>query len=394
MGVFLASSDDCAAQKDGLHVYDVSMMDDLANEAHVCQSLTLVDDASNCFRQIILPLSLSYGCVKELLLAVGALYLSLDKPTAPLDYYSLALHHKQRALHQLRRHLTLLDISSSDHILASMLMLCLLDITDGCQTSWSTHVSAAASLIGMGSYLSIEPSLLSFVSRFFATRDVMGRSACGNRSKFQEIAWENPQNVDKTVGCSFELLSIISSITDVSRQVVENGEADNTELIQRVATLKSQLNNLVQLLPTTDSNPLKEESILAQSSSLIHNAAKIYFYTALHSARPSTYITQTLVMEQMLIISSIPSLKSAHLWSIFVTSLYACNDEQRVFFLEQFDKLELLSATRGSTQAAKSILQTVWKKRDLEADVNEVLDPCASDWLRFVRPMSEGLNLA
>jgi hypothetical protein len=37
---------------------------------------------------------------------------------------------------------------------------------------------------------------VSFVSKFFATRDVMGRSACGKRSKFHEVEWENPQEVD------------------------------------------------------------------------------------------------------------------------------------------------------------------------------------------------------
>lgn len=31
----------------------------------VCQTLTLVDDASNCYRQIVLPLSISHECVKR-----------------------------------------------------------------------------------------------------------------------------------------------------------------------------------------------------------------------------------------------------------------------------------------------------------------------------------------
>lgn len=63
------------------------------------------------------------------LLAVGALYLSLTQPSASADYYSLALHHKQRTLQQLRNDIASLDGASSNHILVSMLMLCLFDVS-------------------------------------------------------------------------------------------------------------------------------------------------------------------------------------------------------------------------------------------------------------------------
>jgi hypothetical protein len=64
------------------------------------------------------------------------------------------------------------------------------------------------------------------------------------------------------------------------------------------------------------------------------------------------------------------------------------------FFLEQFDRLEEVSATRSSTQAAQAIVQTVWKKRDLDVDGEQVMESGMSEWVRFVRPISEGLNLA
>ena len=156
-------------------------------------------------------------------MAVGAIYLSLNQPTSPVNYYSLALQQKQRTLYHLRHDIASLNGTSNNHILVSMLMLCLFDvsdlehqilimsnhipqITDNCQTSWSTHVSAAANLITMKNSESPEPSLASFVSKFFATRDVMGRSACGKRAKFREIAWGNPQEVPISAGCQATLL--------------------------------------------------------------------------------------------------------------------------------------------------------------------------------------------
>ena len=136
--------------------------------------------------------------------------------------------------------------------------------------------------------------------------------------------------------------------------------------------------------------------VLSQTSSLIHCAAKIYFYTALHSAGPSTHIIRSLVADQVNLIKNISEFRSAHLWSIFVTALYAFDDEERIFFMEQFDKLVQVATAMASAQAARSIVQTVWKRRDLDADsdAKKEASPALSDWARFVRPMSEGLSLA
>lgn len=181
---------------------------------------------------------------------------------------------------------------------------------------------------------------------------------------------------------------------DISK--AENAGGDDPALARYVNSIENRLDDLVQLLPApnSESTSKSELLVLAQTSSLIHNAAKIYFYTTLHSAVPSTHIVRRLVNEQVDLIKRLPKMRSAHLWSIFVTALYAFDDEQRIFFLEQFDKVKEVSATRSATQAAKSIVQTVWKNRDLEVDSEHIVKPGMSDWARFVRPMSENLSLA
>jgi hypothetical protein len=166
------------------------------------------------------------------------------------------------------------------------------------------------------------------------------------------------------------------------------------ELVGRIITLETQLDSLIQVLPEPGSSLPSESLVLMRTSSLIHNASKIYFYTSLHSALPTTHIVRHLVAEQVMLIGNMPRLQSAHLWSIFVTALYALEDDVRIFFLEQFDKLEAVSSTRSSTQAARTIVETVWKKRDLDAESGQFLEPTTSDWVKYVRPMSEGLSLA
>ncbi|KAL3421907.1 fructosyl amine:oxygen oxidoreductase [Phlyctema vagabunda] len=362
-------------------------------QAQVCHTLTIVDDASNYYRQTVLSLSVEYECVMRAVLAVGALYLSANSSSDSNEYYSLALHHKQRTLNQLRFDIASLDGTSSNHILVAMLLLCLFDITDNCQTSWPTHVAAASNLITKGNKGSLEPSLVAFVSKFFTTRDVMGRSACGQRAKFREIAWEHPQEVDYTMGCSSELLMIISSINDVSRLMAQNQEDDKESLTARVIALETQLENLVQLLPGSEL-PDAAALVLVQTSSLVHNAAKIYLFTVLHAAQPSTHLIRQLVTQQVQLLKEMTSLRSAHLWSIFVTALYASEDEERIFFLERFELLKAAPATRGSTQAAQAVVETVWKKRDLDMVSDHPLERELSDWVVYVRPISDGLSLA
>lgn len=171
-------------------------------------------------------------------------------------------------------------------------------------------------------------------------------------------------------------------------------EAYPSGLTNHIITLETQLDDLTQVLPNPGQILLSEALILARTSSLIHNAAKIYFHTSLRAALPSTHIIRRLLAEQVLLLQSMPAIQSAHLWSIFVTALYAIEDDQRIFFLEQFDRLEIASSTRSSTHAARAIVQTVWKKRDLDADSEQSLEAGMSDWVKYVRPMSEGLSLA
>jgi hypothetical protein len=62
-------------------------------------------------------------------LGLGALYLSLNESSVSIDYYSLALQQKQRKLYQLRSNIASVDEASNNHVLLSMLMLCLFNVS-------------------------------------------------------------------------------------------------------------------------------------------------------------------------------------------------------------------------------------------------------------------------
>ncbi|TVY58741.1 putative transcriptional regulatory protein [Lachnellula suecica] len=363
-------------------------------ESQICYNLTLVNDSSNGFRYIVLPAAHSYKSVRHSVLAAGALHLSLDRPSNSLDNYVVALRHKQKALGYLRNEIASLNGKPSSHILISMVMLCLFDITDNCQVSWSMHLKAASDMLQIMDTASKDPLIASFVSKFFATRDAMSRSACGAASKFRHMSAVDSQEIDKSWGCSFELMNIISSITDLSRRKSDFKTSEQKDHSSKILELESRLESIIQTMPPLGSLVARNEAqLLSQTAALIQNATNIYFCTALHSAGPRTHLIQSLIGSQIDLIGNLQSLRSTHLWSIFVTSLYAHVDEDRLFFIDQFDRLENTRPAIGPAVTARAIVEIVWKRRDLDADSNDK-NASLSDWERYVRPLSEGLSLA
>lgn len=150
--------------------------------------MTLVDDPSNAFRQIILPLSLRSESVMHMVLALGALTLTA---AGRHDLYTVALRHKHRSIQLLRRDIGQPETAVSDYNLITILMLCVFEISDNCQASWSTHLCAAVDMLRlrMDAHNAglITPAVSTFVSKFFLVKDALGRSACGKRAKIKEL---------------------------------------------------------------------------------------------------------------------------------------------------------------------------------------------------------------
>lgn len=77
------------------------------------------------------------------------------------------------------------------------------------------------------------------------------------------------------------------------------------------------------------------------------------------------------------------------------------DDEERIWFLDQFDIMEKNSqalVARGVLTRVKGIVENVWKRRDLDSDVAVGVvglegDDVVGDWEKYVQPLSDGLSL-
>ncbi|GAD95054.1 conserved hypothetical protein [Paecilomyces variotii No. 5] len=383
----------------------------------VCENMTLVDCRHNAFRQIILPLSLQDELVMETILALGALALSARGHE---NTYITALRHKHRSLRLLRDKIRNVETAVNDYNLIAILILCVFDISDNCQTSWSTHLSAAIDLMrlqnGDTKAPVISPVVSEFVTRYFLVRDALGRSACGKRAVIKELPSSHSDEIDPSIGCSYELIHIISLITDSSREVVASNTScmGSSDWLAKTDNIDHQLRSLAQRLPpsfsqspltTTPSSTagpqssLSPSDILLRTSAFIHTAARLYFIATLRPLECSTAQTQQLVTSAIECIRPLSPtfLRTAHLWPLFVAAVHATEDEDRLFFLDQFSVLgrhDFSIVAAGSIARVRDIVETVWKRRDLaEPNSHEDDSRMLSDWARYVQPMSDQLSL-
>lgn len=183
---------------------------------------------------------------------------------------------------------------------------------------------------------------------------------------------------------------------------------ESSDWLKKTNNIDHQLRSLAQRLPPSFSqNPttaspseaLSPSDILLRTSAFIHTAARLYFIATLRPLECSTAQTQHLLTSAIECIRPLSPtyLRSAHLWPLFVAAVHATEDEDRVFFLDQFSVLgrhEFSIVAAGSIARVRDIVETVWKRRDLAEPSSHVDETrIRSDWARYVQPMSDQLSL-
>ncbi|OMP83850.1 hypothetical protein BK809_0005231 [Diplodia seriata] len=246
-----------------------------------------------------------------------------------------------KVLHSLRRRLMTEDpvrVALDPEVPTIMMMLCLYEIINKCDERWVVHLHGARDLIRTRRRLltdarrnstsnSSNNDLLNFSERFFAYQDVIGRTACGEVPIFGEDYWDaSDATADAWLGCSPELVSIICSITELSRQrrsrcsssssssasprypssssssrpssspssssissshdstaanVTTTNDPDAFAL--EAAALENRLTAIHQLVPDA-----RHDAALHRSAEAKRLAAIVYLYCALYGAAPAT----------------------------------------------------------------------------------------------------------
>ncbi|KAH1364660.1 hypothetical protein KXW40_008973 [Aspergillus fumigatus] len=293
----------------------------------VCPRTTASSKLASPFASVILPFCLSASpTLFKAIQALGACHWSRFDPS----YSVVGLRLKSEALRGLRHRLATegsSTCSGDPEVLVIMMMLCLYEIVDNCDQRWTIHLKGAKELIrarrqeqgALARSRKAQDPVSAFAELFFAFQDVMGRTACGEEVLFGTDYWEDSeQKIDLWMGCSPELVSILSSITELSRTRRQlTSDSARAAFALRAASLGRRLETLVQEIDD------EEDEMLKSAAELKRLAAVLYLHCALYGSSPSTPLVIGYVKRILRLVSELLDSRSlvSMTWPVFVAAV-------------------------------------------------------------------------
>ena len=377
----------------------------------VCPRTSSSSTTSSPFASVILPFGVSASpTLFKAIQALSACHWSRTDPS----YAPLGLRLKSQTLKDLRRRLSSegsMMCSADPEVLVIMMMLCLYEIADKCDQQWTVHLKGAKDIIRFRRQQAIalpdqssalEPAS-AFAERFFAFQDVMGRTACAKEVLFGNDYWRaDDRNIDVWMGCSPELVSIVSTITDMSRMRRQlDSDSTRESFHHRAKSIEKQLEHLVQEVAGEDD----EGGALAAAAEAKRLAALLYLHCGLYGANPTTPVVVDYVRQILRLVSDQldRNALSSVAWPLFVAAveLNPSSDELwsssegpvsgRSIILRAL--AAMVNSTISHTARTRAVIIQVWQARDqdlLKAPQMKGLN----DWEWYVVPVSDAMSLA
>ena len=171
-----------------------------------------LSDSYNPYISLVTPLCFDHSALRSALIAVAANQLCL---IGDMRFKKEACLFKERALQGLQR--AILTNSLDYNTVTTVLMLCFYDvwmtlflagcavltcdqISDGCDSSWVTHLRGGLKLISqLSSQTRQYDSFISFLTMYFVAHDIMNRTASelGHENMMESCSWLESDDCDE-----------------------------------------------------------------------------------------------------------------------------------------------------------------------------------------------------
>lgn len=340
----------------------------------ICPSCSL-SQAYNPYLRYIAPMSLTYGPLLDAVIAVSANELRLvnDRRFEKESWW-----YKDRSLKGLRMRIASGDIGWP--LVATILMLCFYDISDGCNTSWLIHLrSGLRAMQQLDCNATESEALRKFCLMYFVAHDIMGHTEGASGEASGQHSWlkdDTIEEIDPLMGCSRGLLNLIDQISKAASDAttkISKGPLTKSEVAGLTAIrneLERSLRTIKQVPPPgSDSENVSE---VAEAKRI---TARLYLHERISTLLPpnarsasalASYKIRLIeaLIEQLSPLSTSPSL----LWPLFVLgNASPANEEHRRFVLERLSRmLELRNL--GSVRLAKQLILDKYRSWDLELE--------------------------
>lgn len=280
----------------------------------------------------------------------------------------------------------------------------LFKISHDSASAWQVHLRCARNLHGLlpthAQLSTSQKQLYRFFCAYFAQHEALSRTTSASSSHHDGVSlqWFPPQLgldmtvVDSLLGCSHELISLISNISDLAAEM--DAAADiRRQRPERRDEIERQLHAMTQHLPPStadhDASTMEELGYIAETRRL---SALIYLYFRLDGVSPGHPPISRLTGQILALIPKISLRSHVLLWTLFIVGTMGIGvsesggDSDRKFILE---RLVSLQHTREleNVRIAREVVEAVWRIRDLRGLDN------TGGWNDIINAGGEGLSL-
>jgi hypothetical protein len=340
----------------------------------ICPNCSL-SPTDNPYLYYIAPMAFVYPPLHDAVISIAATERRLlnDK-----RFEKEACLYKSRALQGIQETITSGMIGWS--CIATVLMLCFGDISDGCNDSWRTHLRGGLTLINQAELqtnCTESQKLRKFCRIYFVAHDIMGRTAATSSVPSTLYTWlddDDLEEIDPLMGCSRGLLDVINRISSMNSTLDQTrcrrplAREDLSRLEQDGAELERSLHSLRQHASASTTNP--NIALVAEAK---RTTALLYLYQGLDAVFQSLRETNTSLPEHItrlvdcLIAQLVPlPVTPTLLWPLFVLGNASPHNEyHRRFVLERLGDI-LRERNLGSVRLARRLIENRFRDCDLQ----------------------------
>lgn len=341
----------------------------------ICPNCSL-SPTHNPYLRYITPMALSYAPLHFAILSVAANQLRLLNDNR---YEREAWLYKDRAMKGLQTSIKGGDVGWP--FVATVLMLCFYDISDGCDDSWMTHLKGGLSVLEHvrrnTSAQTEGDSLAKFFMMYFVAHQIMGLTA--KRADFglpqqQWLADDCMEEIDALMGCSRGLLSLIdrTSATASYYTAICRARPPTDQEVEDVQSTWEEISASIQVIPQTAPPQAMNSENLVRVAESKRTAALIYLHERFSPFLPpeasfaptfKADLISTLVSQ----LSALPTTPTL-LWPLFVLGRASPDSEDhRRFVLDRLLEMQRLR-NLGSVRLARRLVEGEYRKWDLNIE--------------------------
>ncbi|GME27160.1 hypothetical protein GTA08_BOTSDO10259 [Neofusicoccum parvum] len=321
-------------------------------------------------------MALSYAPLQHAILSVAANQLRLLNDNR---YERDAWVYKARAMNGLQASINAGAVDWP--FVATVLMLCFYDISDGCDESWMTHLRGGLSVlehVQKANFSHTEgPSLTKFFVMYFVAHQIMGLTAHETDSGLPKQKWLDDdcmEEIDALMGCSRGLLSLIdqTSATAGHFATMSRHRALSVSELGEIRSTWEDLSTRIRSTPQVASHTAMNSANLIRVAESKRTTALLYLHSRLAPFFPPDAIfTPThkpdllaTLVSQLSVLPTTPTL----LWPLFVLGRASPDSEDhRRLVLDRLIEMQRLR-NLGSVRLARRLVEAEYRAWDLSLE--------------------------